>query len=129
MISGVCELPVPGRRLAVRVPCSEFAANPTTLAESLWQPVRDLIFRELGIAVSVEQAGNAALAAAGTAVAGFIVTKLIEDAIHGGSFRLPNSLRIPKAKVDAAKSQAATPTSSSTPCPTGKDAVRLSPCN
>lgn len=125
-----CSLTATKRSIFTRsVPsCKTFAANPTALTDALWQPVRDVVFEELGIDISATQAGTAALVGAAT----IVTTQLLlhrakqvfeSDAPKGSIF----SWTAPKAKVDEAVKQAetATPTTTATPssCPTGEKKV------
>ncbi|KAI9672945.1 MAG: hypothetical protein M1817_003109 [Caeruleum heppii] len=81
------------------VPCRTFAANPQALTDVLWQPFRDVIFAELGVTVTVEQAGYAAAAFVLTS----LVVKTIEDQVFNDGPSLSFGWLLPKDKVEEAK--------------------------
>lgn len=125
-IGAVCSLEkrdIIAHPLHKRDSCRTFAANPDTFRDRLWQPVRDVIYRELGIMVTAEQAEAAATLGAAT----LLITKVLQhyaDRIYnGGPSTSIFSWQFPKQKVDdASKTETEDDQNQQKSCP--KDKVR-----
>ena len=107
-----------------------YVNSGTSTVNRLWQPFQDLIFQELRITVTAEQAGNAVLLAAAGALASKLAVEVAKSFADGGGPDISFIWKIPADIIAKFQKQAndapgsVTTTSSKKACPTDTAQVR-----